>query len=125
MGDADRRIVGHLGREMNRTMSGNWNGRERKAEPLVRWPGRRKYDPLRDYLARCAENRVTLALSEIEAIIEAPLPQSATSSQFWSNYERSWPAPVWRSVGWRVGRFPPRTPVRTVTFERDVLATAS
>jgi hypothetical protein len=100
-----------------------WMGRERKADALVRWPGRRKYDPLREYLVQCAEDRVTLALSEIEAIIAAPLPPSATSSQFWSNYERSWPAPVWRSVGWRVGRFPPRTAVEAVTFEREPIAT--
>jgi hypothetical protein len=87
---------------------------------VVRWTGRRKYDPLSDYLSRCTEDRVTLSLSEIEAIIEAALPPSATSSQFWSNYERSWPAPVWRSIGWRVGRFPARTAVQSVTFERDV-----
>ena len=61
---------------------------------MARWTGARKYDPLTDYLARCGGERVTLTLAEIEALIGAPLPETARSSQFWGNYARAWPAPV-------------------------------
>lgn len=68
---------------------------------------------------------MTLTLEEIERIIGAPLPATATSSQFWGNYERAWPAPVWRQVGWRVAPCAPRSAVREVTFLRESAESAA
>lgn len=85
----------------------------------------RKYDPLSDYLAQASGERVTLTLDEIEAIIGASLPPTASSSQFWGNYLHAWPAPVWRRVGWRVAPFAPRSPVQAVTFVRASVDTAA
>lgn len=65
---------------------------------MARWTGPRKYDPLTDYLARCRGERVMVTLAEIEALNGTPLPATARSAQFWGNYARAWPAPVWRLV---------------------------
>ena len=47
---------------------------------------------------------VTLTLGEIEQIIGAPLPRSATKSAFWSNTPEQAALPPWRAAGWRVRR---------------------
>ncbi|MGD9891720.1 MAG: hypothetical protein AB7R89_33525 [Dehalococcoidia bacterium] len=86
---------------------------------MPRWLGPRKYDPLAAYLAQVTDDQVTLTLAEIEAILGTPLPATATSSDFWRNYARAWPAHAWRDVGWRVARHPSRQAVTAVTFVRE------
>jgi hypothetical protein len=51
---------------------------------VPRWTGSRKYDPLTAYLAALDDDAATLTLTlpEVEAIIGARLPATATSSQF-------------------------------------------
>lgn len=42
-----------------------------------------KYDPLRDYLAQCGNDDVTLSFSDIESMIGRPLPPSALRYDAW------------------------------------------
>lgn len=44
-----------------------------------------KYDPLRHYLLRQTLREFVLSFSEIETIIQAPLPKYAERPQFWAN----------------------------------------
>jgi hypothetical protein len=80
------------------------------------------YRPLADYLAALpAETAtVTLTISEIEAIIGAPVPRAARTAPFWTNV-RVVPPPTWLRAGWwvqGVRRVPHGE--RAVTFVRAV-----
>ena len=44
-----------------------------------------RYDPLRDYLQKQTLRQIALSFREIEDIIGAPLPASATRPQWWAN----------------------------------------
>jgi hypothetical protein len=44
-----------------------------------------KYDPLRDYLRRQRTPEVDLSFAEIERLLAAMLPNSASTPQWWSN----------------------------------------
>ena len=73
-------------------------------------------------LQRCLElepgTDVTLTFAEIEAIIGAPLPQSAGSRSWWSNRAAQSHTRTWLAVGWRVSRVQARH--RRVRFVRVV-----
>ncbi|MGD9891651.1 MAG: hypothetical protein AB7R89_28715 [Dehalococcoidia bacterium] len=71
------------------------------------------------YLAQVTDDHVTLTLTEIEAILGTSLPATATSSDFWRNYPRTWPAHAWRDVGWRVAKTHRQPQVYAVTFVRE------
>jgi len=73
-----------------------------------------KYQPIGDYLAAQPGDAVTLAFTEIEAILGAPLPASAATRGFWGNRRSVWGMPA----GWRVGRLVLRSDPRAVTFVR-------
>ena len=82
-----------------------------------------KYQPLTEYLAALAADEVTLTLTEIEAIIGAPLPASARAPNFWSNA----PSGIvrvrpWVRAGWRMARTDLRSATPAVTFGRVVPA---
>ena len=80
--------------------------------------GPRKYDPLARYLADLTADEVTLTFPEIEAIIGAPLPASASLSSFWPRTSRSLVARPWVRAGWRVVRTDLRSGPPAVTFAR-------
>ncbi len=65
-----------------------------------------KYDPLRTYLARQSENRVSLTFKDIEAVLGATLPEPAyTSPGWWTNQEDQSNSPqsnAWLSAGFGV-----------------------
>ena len=76
----------------------------------------RKYQPLIDYLAGqpVTTTKVSLTLTEIEALIDAPLPRTAATRLWWRNSR-----PYWRllhAAGWRVAGVD--IPGRTATFAR-------
>src|SRR5215218_3764918 len=82
--------------------------------------GPRKYEPLRDYLAGlpAAVGELTLALSEIEAILGTPLPPAALRPRVWWANDRAIPqARAWLAAGWRAGRPNFRRAPPTVTFD--------
>ena len=83
------------------------------------------YVPLTAYLAAYAGDVVRLTLAEIEAIIAAPLPVSARSVMFWSNYAHTPQGRAWLGVGWRTARYSRRQWVDAVTFVRVASATSA
>ena len=61
----------------------------------------RKYQPLADYLAAQSADEVRLSLSQIEALLGAPLPPSAyVRSWWWNKGAKQLAAQPWRAVGW-------------------------
>jgi hypothetical protein len=80
-------------------------------------PAQAKYYPLQVYLAAQTGGRVTLTFAEIEAIVGAALPPTATLRRFWANATYgSAHARAWQAAGWRVVEFRPEQ--RRVTFVR-------
>ena len=82
-----------------------------------------KYAPLAAYLREQppAVDRLTLTVTDVEAIIGAPLPASARDRAWWANTPQTAQARAWRSAGWRVAsvQWRPRGPLeRTATFVR-------
>ena len=81
-----------------------------------------KYDPLQAYLAALQGTSCALTFDAIEAIIDAPLPRSATEyREWWSN---ECPSPTshvqalsWMAAGWRVDTV--RLDARQVRFVKD------
>ena len=76
----------------------------------------RKYQPLIDYLAGrpVTTPSVLLTFTEIEALIDASLPQTASKRIWWRNSR-----PYWRllhAAGWRVALIDVRS--CSVTFAR-------
>ncbi len=64
-----------------------------------------KYAPLYDFLKDYPKNKVTLSFQEIEEIIGAPLPKSATgmrSRTWWANSISQSYARCWMNAGWNV-----------------------
>lgn len=66
-----------------------------------------KYDPLKTYLSALKGTSCALTFDAIEAIIDAPLTQSATEyREWWSNETPSPTSHVqalsWMDAGWRV-----------------------
>jgi hypothetical protein len=64
-----------------------------------------KYDPLRVYLERSGQRRVRLRFSEIEQILSASLPKSASRHRAWWSNESSGPhvqARAWMESDYRV-----------------------
>ncbi len=63
-----------------------------------------KYEPLRRYLLTQSGDRVTLTFAELEAIIGAPLPESARVAAWWANARNQHSAQMqaWWGAGWRV-----------------------
>ena len=81
---------------------------------------RSKYVVLGQFLA--AEppeiTTVTLPLTEIERIIDAPLPPTARLRTWWANADREPQGRAWLDVGWRVQGAKLWAPVPAVTFVR-------
>jgi hypothetical protein len=64
-----------------------------------------KYAPLQEYLRKlpATKERVTLSFGEVEAIVGAKLPKSAsTYREWWANQEGGSRAPHWRAAGFAV-----------------------
>lgn len=62
-----------------------------------------KYYPLEKYFDRQSAPEITLTFSEIEKIIDQPLPVSAYKyPAWWANGGHSY-ADSWLNVGWKVG----------------------
>jgi hypothetical protein len=63
-----------------------------------------KYDPLRDYLRRQRTAEVELSFAEIERLLAAMLPNSASTPQWWSNVKDLHTTHVqrdaWRDAGY-------------------------
>ena len=81
-----------------------------------------KYDPLNAYLSALKGTSCALTFDAIEAIIDAPLPQSATEyREWWSNESRSPTghdqALSWTAAGWRVDTV--RLHARQVRFVKE------
>jgi len=64
-----------------------------------------KYIPLQNYLKRLTSSHVTLSFSELEAILNVPLPQSAYKYQaWWVNSPKAHShASIWLEAGYLVG----------------------
>src|SRR5215207_1270003 len=79
-----------------------------------------KYQPLADYLAAlpAATERVTLTLPEIETILGAGLPASASASTWWANMASEHQARAWLAPGWRAREIRLRQTPGRVTFVR-------
>ena len=86
--------------------------------------GASKYEPLRAYLAALPADvaEVTLAFGEIEALLGAPLPWTATVRMFWSNPGPGVRGPsqavAWRRAGWHVAGMRTAAGGPAVTFAR-------
>lgn len=84
----------------------------------------RKYAPLKQHLERRKGRPELLTFEDIETILGAGLPESATrQSSFWANdnhhpddYSRSSQAAAWRDAGYRVAWIDREE--RVVRFER-------
>ena len=81
-----------------------------------------KYRPLTDYLAALPGDAVTLRFTQLQDILDSPLPLSAWRAGWWSNRnERSnqsqAQSQAWRAAGWRVARVD--IWAQTVMFERE------
>ncbi len=75
------------------------------------------YQPLLDYLAAVEGDTAVLTLMEIEAILDAALPPTATTSGgYWSSASNSH-VRAWRALGWSAHCTPRRG---LVVFTRDV-----
>src|SRR6267378_2145281 len=68
--------------------------------------GERRYAPLGRYLRNLppSQNAVTLSFDDVETIIDAPLPRSATAHlhQWWANQSQGSRAPHWDAAGFKV-----------------------
>lgn len=79
-----------------------------------------KYHPLKEHLQSLSKSRksLTLSFAELETILGARLPKSAsTYIEWWSNQEYGPQAASWRGAGFRVETIHPDREV--VTFARD------
>ncbi len=79
------------------------------------------YDPLKDYLAGCGQEALTLRFDEVEAILHRPLPPSAYTYGAWWNNEGDKPsghvhARAWYRAGYRAEA---DLAARTVRFLRE------
>ena len=86
----------------------------------------KKYEPLGNYLANISASRdsVTLTFRDLEKIIGARLPPSATKHRaWWANQETGSPAPHWKSAGFKVGKVDQKQAV--VVFCREETARPS
>ena len=66
---------------------------------------RKKYEPLREYLAALppTTNEITLSFDQVAQIICDTLPPSATTyREWWSNQEGGSRAPHWRAAGFKI-----------------------
>jgi hypothetical protein len=81
------------------------------------------YGRLGSYLRARAEGEIALTLTELEALLERPLPRSArTDRSWWRNRRIGAPqARAWLDAGWRVSAFDRRAAV--VRFVHDGGAT--
>ncbi len=79
----------------------------------------RKYQPLTAFLATQRVDVIRLTPADIEAVLHAPLPQSAQRRHWWMNSPTANHARAWLDAGWRV-RVPERRAGRiaVVTFVR-------
>jgi hypothetical protein len=70
-----------------------------------------KYSPLRRYLKRQKHSEIVLTFSEIEDIIDAPLPRNAETPQWWANIVNPDHGHVqreaWRAAGYDAFLLPP------------------
>jgi predicted DNA-binding protein (UPF0251 family) len=80
-----------------------------------------KYFPLNQFLSRSSKKRVRLSFTEIEKILDAPLPESAKRGRsFWSNRARGGvQAAAWLEAGFRVADVD--LIGRVVVFRRPIL----
>ena len=76
------------------------------------------YWPLYDYLAAQTSDRVTLRLTDLEAIIGASLPPRAHGRQWWVNAHASLQGRAWLEAGWRATLDTVRGREPVVTFMR-------
>ncbi len=82
-----------------------------------------KYDPLKSYLVALKGTSCALTFDAIEAIIDEPLPRSATEhGAWWSNDSHSPTSHVqalsWMDAGWKVESV--RLDARQVRFVKHV-----
>jgi predicted HNH restriction endonuclease len=87
-----------------------------------------KYQPLAEYLSRQHSTELKLLFTEVEAILEAELPDSAYRlRQWWENPadEKHWSGQsrAWLSTGWKVDKVD--FAQRHVTFKRTGVAESS
>ncbi|MFN8643709.1 MAG: hypothetical protein U0802_19385 [Candidatus Binatia bacterium] len=76
-----------------------------------------KYQPLEDYLAARPESEVPMTFAEIEKVIGAALPASASRREWWSNNERSSVITrAWKRAGFRSANVD--MPGRRLVFRR-------
>jgi hypothetical protein len=78
-----------------------------------------KYRPLTRYLAAVPADvaAITLTLSEIEAVLGAPLPRGAYAAGWWVGRARL-QARTWLDAGWCVRAPTARTARPSITFAR-------
>jgi len=62
-----------------------------------------KYHPLKIYLEKSRNDKLTLTLKEIEKILGSELPPSAIKyQQWWANKRGHTQANAWLGAGWKV-----------------------
>ena len=75
-----------------------------------------KYDPLRAYLRRKGSPELVLSFADIERVIGAMLPKSASLPQWWSNEtepgSRHVQCHAWRGAGYEASLMPDGDRVR-------------
>ena len=86
---------------------------------MAPWGPPSKYQPLVDHLAAQPATVASLAptLSEVEALLGAPLPASARRVAWWTSLDGRH-VRQWRHAGWRARTRTADGEVVAVTFER-------
>jgi hypothetical protein len=82
------------------------------------------YDPLRDYLEHVTFAEIELTFTEIERIINRPLPKSAERPQWWANQRASGrpQREAWRAAGFDAFLIAGSRRVKFRRVSRDVRA---
>jgi hypothetical protein len=78
-----------------------------------------RYQPLADYLAAQPGTAVVLTLTEVEALLGAPLPAAAQEPAWWADAPEAEQARAWLGVGWRVRMMEWRKKRWAIIFERS------
>ena len=75
-----------------------------------------KYYPLYKFLKERQEHSVELKIAEIERILVASLPSSASERSWWSNRDNALQADAWMEAGFKVVKFDDEN--KCVTFRK-------
>ena len=60
-----------------------------------------KYEPLRDHLASCTGDTVSMTFPQVEELVGSLPPTARSTQQWWANDSKV-QAKAWRAAGWHV-----------------------